>query len=158
MNSKRVRLPSACVDEHIAPGVIAALRRTLRTTEAGRREDLRGRDERSYIGELLSENSIFVTSDLEFVEYVRDHEVRHAGIIFIHGSMANAEKESFAEVASIIVRGACRSSSRAFRNRIVYPAPEGIRLHELHKGQKLVMSYDWMRDLYGLPPEVDLDK
>jgi len=95
---------------------------------------------------------------LEFVEYIRDNDIKHAGVIFIHTSMTDAEKESFAEVATIIVLSACGDSSHGFRNRIIYPGPNGVRVHELRKGHRLVFSYDWMRDVFGLTPEADLPK
>ena len=119
----------------------------LRTEEAARRKDLRGRDEHEYIAELYSQNTVFVTSDAEFVEDVRASKTKHAGIIYVPNRLTIAEQEDFVEIAAVFVRGSCKSSIFGFRDCIVFPGHDGFRLMRPKQGNQLAFSWHWLREV-----------
>ena len=146
---RRRRLPSVCVDEHISPEVAVAFRQVLQTVEASKLRELKGRDERDYIRELRAQNTVFATSDVAFVEHIRRHNIRHAGIIYIPNRMTGTEKLTFAEIAAAFVLGGSRSSSVAFHNCILYPAHDGLRLIRPRRGNELAFSWHWLSQVRG---------
>lgn len=85
--SKTKQLPSICLDEHVHPNVADSFRTSYRTIEVAQTNKFKARDERDFITELFQENTIFVTSDREFVDEAVDKNLKHAGIIFIPNSM-----------------------------------------------------------------------
>jgi hypothetical protein len=141
--STRRALPSICVDEHLGPRVAGAFRPIFRTIEAAKTRALKGRDEREYLPELFRENALFVTSDAEFVAEVRRAGVRHAGIVFIPTEMTENEKVLFAQIAGGFVQGGCHSSRFQFRNRLLYPAHDGLRSTLLSRRAELEFSWEW---------------
>jgi len=120
-------LPAVYLDEHIPPTVATVFRPTFRTFEAARSPRLKGRDEMSYLGELYSDNGIFVTSDLEFVKRVLEAHTRHAGIVWIPKQLLPEEKVQFAQIVAGYVQGACSGSRTVFRNRVFFPGHDGLR-------------------------------
>lgn len=115
----------------------------FRTIAASKTNVLKGRDERDYLPELYRENALFVTSDERFVIHVRSGGLRHAGIIFIPEQMTHDEKVLFAKIAGGFVQGACSSSRFRLRNRLLYPADDGLRSALLDKVDELEFSWEW---------------
>jgi len=138
------RLPSICVDEHILPSVAQAFRGYLSTIEARNDGRFKGRDERSYLAKLYSQNVVFVTSDIEFAEEARRERLKHAGIIYIPNRMLEDEQVYFAQVAAAFVKGGCRDSRAAFRGCILYPGTDGVRLVRPKTESQLAFSWDWL--------------
>jgi hypothetical protein len=98
-----------------------------------------------FLPELHRENSIFVTSDREFVDKVLDDKPTHSGIVLIPEAMDSDEKVTFAEIAAGFIQGYCFESRYALRNMIVYPGDDG--LHTIFAGKdKLEFSWDSLTD------------
>jgi hypothetical protein len=135
------RLPKVLVDEHIHPGVVAAFRLKLETSEASRLWRFRGRDERDYVKELYEENVVFATSDRIFVNEIAGAKAKHAGIVYIPNNSKDHDLEIFAVVAAIFIKGGCSTSPYAFRNCILYPTTQGVHLIKGKKPSDLVLSW-----------------
>lgn len=144
--SKRTRqkLPAICVDEHIPARAAAAFRTVFRTFEVGNQKNLRGRDERDYLGMLYARNAIFVTSDVEFVESVRAGRATQAGVIYIPNRMLDDEKVLFAQFVGGFVQDGCHVSAFTFRNRILFAAYEGLRSMARGQTDELEFSWTWL--------------
>ncbi len=107
---------------------------------------LKGRDELAYLRELYADNGMLITGDLAFINQVRDNSIRHAGIIYIPSQMEPGEKTLFAEIAGGFVQGACSTSRFALRNRIIYPAYDGLR-SIVGERDELEFSWDWLSQM-----------
>jgi len=145
MAKKKLRV-SICTDEHLSPDVAEIFRQRLRTIEAARHAEFRGRDERDYIGTLYARNIVFATSDEIFAKELYEKGIRHAGIIYIPAKMIESEKQLFAQIAAAYVHGECRNSPFAFRGCALYPGHDGVRLIKPHSNSELAFSWDWLYD------------
>lgn len=142
-------LPTIYLDEHIAPEVTEVFKSTFRIVEISKSKRFKGRDELEYLPDLYAENGMFVTSDMPFVNAVRDNHIRHAGIVYIPNEIADDEKIFVAELISGFVRGACSASRFGLRNRIIYPGYDGIR-SSLGDKDELEFSWGWLSQMMDI--------
>ncbi len=143
VRKKSSKLPSIYLDENVSPKVETAFKPVFRTFQISHHKKFKGKDEKDYIAELYSANGIFVTSDAEFVEYVQDNNIKHAGIILLPEQMTQEEKTLFAEIVGGYIKGGCDSSLFTFRNFIFYPGHDGLRT--INKGKdEMEFSWDWL--------------
>jgi hypothetical protein len=132
------------LDEHLPSEIkIPFQEMKLRTLEISKTKKYAGRNEFDYIHELFSENAVFATSDLEFVEGILDQNTKHAGIVYIPKDMARDDKITFVWAAAGFIRGLTDNSSVLVHNQIIYPAVDGVHIFEKGK-DKLDMSWDWL--------------
>ena len=135
------------LDEHLMSEIkIPFQEMRLRTIEISKTKKYAGRNENDYINELFSENAVFITSDLEFVERILDQSTKHAGIVYIPKEMDKEEKITFAWAAAGLIRGLTDTSCISAHNKIIYPSYDGI--HIIEKGKdKLDTSWDWLNNV-----------
>ena len=131
-SSRKRQGPHICVDEHILRPIADVFRKRFSVIEAARSNEFSGRDERDYLPTLNQRNTIFVTSDSEFVEDVIDNNLEHAGIVYIPPGMLPDERMLFAEIAAVWIDGATRTSPTAHRGVTLYPGSDGVRFFRRH--------------------------
>lgn len=104
----------------------------------------KGKDEKEYISKLFSEGAIFVTADSEFVDYVIEGNLKHAGIILLPTKWED-EALGFASagLAGYIRGWIEKSGRRSLNDKIFYIADTGFHLID-HGTDQLVYSIDRM--------------
>jgi hypothetical protein len=142
VRNRHIKGVNIYLDEHVPAEIKAPFQEMkLRTLEIAKTRKYAGRDELDYIHELLSENAIFVTSDLEFIKRVVERDVKHAGIVHIPEDEDKEEKIAFAWVAAGVIRGLLEKPAMSLHDIIIYSHHDG--LHFLKKGKdSLIISYD----------------
>src|SRR5215213_5578985 len=99
-------LPEFYIDEHIKPGIVETFKELgLKCLLISKARKYAGRDEKDYIGEIYAEGRVFVTSDVEFANYVYDNKIKHAGIVLIPSGWDNEIVEFAAAGLIGIVKG-----------------------------------------------------
>src|SRR3712207_905382 len=97
-------LPRIYCDVHIKPGAIEAFAeqgfKCIRIPNSKYRE----RDEKDFIEEIYAEGDLFATGDLEFTEYVRENDIKHAGIIEVPPGLDNEEANWAADALAKIIK------------------------------------------------------
>ncbi|HEU4715834.1 MAG TPA: hypothetical protein VFS14_03315, partial [Candidatus Saccharimonadales bacterium] len=95
-----------------------------------------------FIGELASEDALFVTADGRFIEDVVNQDIKHAGIVLVPVSWDDKTLEFAAAGLAGILRGAIESDGRRhLHNQIYIISDDGYYLVE--KGKKrLLCSID----------------
>ena len=144
MRNRQIKGVNIYLDEHIPSEIKATFQEMkLRTLEIAKTRKYAGRDEFDYIHELLSENAIFITSDLKFIKQVVEQDVKHAGIVHIPEDADKEEKIAFAWVAAGVIKGLLEKPAISLHDTIVYSDHDG--LHFLKKGKdSLIISYDML--------------
>ena len=143
-------LPQIYFDEHIKPGVIETFKdEGFRCLLISNTRKYKGRDEKDYIEEIYSEGRVFVTSDLEFADYVLEHKMKHAGILLIPSGWDNDTVEfATAGLIGIIKAEVEQGGKNALRRLIFYIADDGYRVVDEKGKNKLLYSIEaFQRDL-----------
>jgi hypothetical protein len=145
-------LPKIYCDVHVKPGAIEAF------TEQGFKciripnSKYRRRDEKDFIGDIYAEGALFATGDLEFTEYVRENNVKHAGIIEILQDLdnedANWAADGLAKVAKVHIQGI---GKHALRKHIIYFANDGVRITDDKGDDSLFYSWEAIERDLGTP-------
>ena len=139
---RRQALPAVCLDEHVSPQVTETFKVSFRIIETNHNLHFKGRDEWAYASELNRANALFVTSDYEHARRIAKGRWQHAGVIYIPGPRAMADKILYSQVVTGFVQGWCGRSRFALRNHVVHPADEG--LHLVRASQDL-LHVSWTR-------------
>ena len=136
-------LPQIYCDVHIKPGAIEAF------TEQGFKciripsSKYRGQDEKDFIRDLYAEGALFATGDLEFTEYVRENNVKHAGILEIPPHYDNEEANWTADgLAKIAKEHIHQLGKHALRRHIIYLAHDGFRIIDDKGNDELFLSLE----------------
>jgi hypothetical protein len=141
------QLPEVYIDEHIKPGIVDTFKELgFKCLLIAKTKKYAGRDERDYIGEIYSEGRLFVTGDVEFVTYVDENKVKHAGIILIPSGWDDEIVEFALAGLLRIVRGEIREFGKnALRRLIFYIAEDGFRVVDGKGEDTLLLSVEAFR-------------
>jgi hypothetical protein len=145
-------LPQIYCDVHIKPGAIEAFTelafKCIRIPES----EYRGIDEKGFIRYLYAKGALFATGDLEFTEYVRENNVKHAGIIEILPDLNNEEAhwaaDGLAKVAKVHIKGL---GKHALRKHILYFNNDGVRITDDKSDDSLFYSWEAIERDLGTP-------
>jgi hypothetical protein len=143
-------LPLIYCDVHIKQGALEAF------TELGFKyiripqSKYRGIDEKDFIGNLYAENALFATGDVEFTKWVREQNIKHAGILEIHPDFDNEEAkwtaDGVAKIAKVLIR---QRGKHALRRHIIYLDIDGFRVFDDKGDDNLFYSWELMEQDSG---------
>src|SRR5829696_992157 len=136
-------LPQLYCDENIKPAVVETFREQgFKCLLIAKTRQYVGRDEKDYIQEIYAEGKLFLTGDVEFVNYVLINNIRHAGILQIHPSWDNETAGSMAATLAELVKGQAQEyGTNSLRNVVLYIGEDGY--HKVEKGMDtLLYSFD----------------
>jgi hypothetical protein len=146
--ARRRRRVTLYLDEHIAPETKEILNdadyRAIRINES----PYRGQDERSFIGELRSQDAVLLTSDIEFVDEVVRERIRHGGIWLINPAL---ERDERVMLAAINAGFFAEVPARQLRDVVSFLAHDGLRLVIGEERSLLVYSFDQLREDLDIP-------
>ena len=144
-------LPQLYVDEHIKPAVIETFEECgFKCIRISKTKKYAGRKEQDYIQEIYAEGALFVTSDLEFVEYVITKRERHAGILQIPPNLDEEALITVSAVLSGLVEGHIEEhGGNSLRRQIIYVANDGFRNIDAKGNDQLWYSFEAL--------DIDLD-
>ncbi len=140
---KRKLKTTVYFDEHIHKSIVDSFKDlNYRCLFISKTKKYAGRDEKDYIAEIYSEGAIFVTSDLEFFEYIIGNKIFHSGVVYFP-SKWDDETNSFAAsgMAGYLKGTIDRQGKRSLINSAFYVADDGYHLVENGKDD-LIMSTD----------------
>ena len=134
-------LPQLYVDEHIKPIVIETLEECgFKCIRISKTKKYAGRDEKDYVQEIYAEGRVFVTSDMQFVEYVIANNIKHAGIVEIPPHLDDNTLISVTVVLAGAVEVYVEELGRnSLRRHIIYLAHDGF--HTIDKKGKDQLWY-----------------
>ena len=114
---------------------------TFPLSEIAKSKNFEGRKEQEFISkELYRDNGIFITNDLDFINYALEERPKNSGIVYV-GNFKNDDLINYSKVIAGFLWGATEYSSYNLRNQILYPAPEG--LYMMIKGKdEFIFSWD----------------
>jgi predicted nuclease of predicted toxin-antitoxin system len=137
-------LPELYVDEHIKPAVIETFEECgFKCIRISKTKKYAGRKEQDYIQEIYAEGRLFVTSDLEFVEYVITNRIKHVGILEIP---PNLDEETVITVSAVLcglVEGHIDNYGRnSLRRQVIYVSNDGFRNIDAMGNDQLWYSFE----------------
>jgi hypothetical protein len=135
MTAARRPLPTMYLDEHINSKLLWVFRQQkFRAVLISRTAKYSGRDEKDYIGRIKSEGAVFCTMDIEFVEYVVQNRIKHAGIVLLPSNW-DIDTLTFASAGTAgAIRGMIENKGRSFiNNKVFYIADDGYHIIENSK-------------------------
>jgi hypothetical protein len=138
------KLPSICIDEHLRPdvktGFVDEGFRVFRVAESR----YKSRDEHNYVGEMYSNNEVFVTADGEFVDdLIASGLKRHAGVVWMPKQLDRQQQTGFVELAASFIKFQVKEDGPfAMRGLLLYPEQTGLRVFD---GKKDHLVISWAR-------------
>ena len=145
------RLPSILIDEHLSHEVGDEFRKAgFRVSYAATTSRFKGRDEHDYVAELHGLNTIFITSDFDFAQWLSASTRHHAGVVYLPTAWNQPDKAEFAELMAIHIRVRCEDSRFALRDEIIFTDEAGIK--SWYKGKpNLLISWDKLYEVEEPP-------
>ena len=136
-------LPQIYFDEHIKPDVIEAFKdEGFKCLLIAKTRKYAGKDEKDYIMEIYAEGKLFATSDVAFISYVLEQNIKHAGIVGIPPDSDKTTRNDVSVLAEIIKAYISGGGKNILRKSIIYVARDGYRLIDPQGKGTLLLSWD----------------